>query len=659
MNLQPFYELKERLVLAAAAGTQLMQDDFRLREAAKKMEVFAKASPVFAKISQLTGQLLDGEQEKRGEVLLDLLGLLDAFLLTQGSSQTDGELKNVTDMMEVEEKDVSVIYQDIPYSKLQPIRWALTSTGSGRQSALQEAYEQTPELFSDFRIRPLLVKAVGDSYAELADEVCKWIVQIGESMLPLLKKGFCPDGKKEMVRRVRIIGEIAGAKENDFYRNNLEKSKKDVREALIRALHYSQENCSLLFDLLKTEKGALKKTVLWSLGFMEGEEAVEFWKSRADSKPADIVEMLKFSNTSYASELLAKVVEEKIEEWKQVDWRKLEAEARQEDEKKENKSKTGTTKLMAVRDKRKAKEADVRNAIDACRGKTGKAIRDMLINQSKDKTIERFRPDFVSLMTETIFEVSEENHEYYELADALFKEWGKTYAQPALAAALLSQPEAEVYERFEPLMEEMGSNIFRVLQRISYQPQKGYFIELKPIFTDQSEEFYTQKIRWLNNELDLRWYPLIMKNEKLCPDDNPERGAYYYYYYIFKGCNAVLYRLMRTDKPELCRQYGEYFYSYAKTNGPTPMIVQVLVDCGWKDFDNFLVWASLKDKETSWSYRLRSLIDVLPVTNEQVLKELQIIHDSWTAQKKAVNGISVLERWIKQIQDGADCNALR
>ena len=155
MNLQPFYELKERLVLAAAAGTQLMQDDFRLREAAKKMEVFAKASPVFAKISQLTGQLLDGEQEKRGEVLLDLLGLLDAFLLTQGSSQTDGELKNVTDMMEVEEKDVSVIYQDIPYSKLQPIRWALTSTGSGRQSALQEAYEQTPELFSDFRIRPL------------------------------------------------------------------------------------------------------------------------------------------------------------------------------------------------------------------------------------------------------------------------------------------------------------------------------------------------------------------------------------------------------------------------------------------------------------------------------------------------------------------------
>lgn len=668
MNLQPFYELKERLVLSAAAGTQLMQDDFRLRETEKKMEVFAKASPVFAKISQLTGQLLNGEQEKRGEVLLDLLGLLDAFLLTQGSSQMDGELNDLTEVMEVEEKDVSAFYQDIPYSRLQPIRWALTSTGSGRQNTLREAYEQTPELFSDFRIRPLLVNAIGDSYAELADEVSGWIVQIGESMLPLLKKGFCPDGKKEMVRRVKIIGQIAGEKENDFYRSNLEKSKKDVREALIWALHYSQENCPLLFDLFKAEKGTLKKTVLWSLGFMEGEEAVEFWKSRAASNPQDIVEMLKYSNTSYASEMLVQVIEKKAEEWKQVDWKKLEAKAREVDEltKKDltaKKSKTGTTKLMAVRDRRKAKEADLRNAIDACRGKTGKAIRDMLAAQSKEKCMERFRPSFVALMTETIFEVSEENHEYYELADTLFNEWGKTYAQPALAAALLSKPGAEVYDRFAPLMDEMGANIFRVLQRIHYEPKNGYFVKLPPSFIDQNDEFYEQnytpKIRQLKEDLDPRWYSLIIEKESLCPDDNPERASYYYYYTL-KGCSAVLYRLMRTDKPELCQQYSEYFYAYAKDNGPIPIVVQILIDCGWKDFDNFLVWTALNhDKETSWSYQLRNLIDVLPITNEQILKELKIIHHTWTEQKKAINGINMLERWIKQIEEGKDTNTLK
>lgn len=65
MNLQPFYDLRERLLVSAAAGTQFVQEDFRLREAVKKMEVFAKASPVFARMSQMLAQLLDGEKEKR------------------------------------------------------------------------------------------------------------------------------------------------------------------------------------------------------------------------------------------------------------------------------------------------------------------------------------------------------------------------------------------------------------------------------------------------------------------------------------------------------------------------------------------------------------------------------------------------------------------
>ncbi len=95
MNLQPFYELRERLVFAAAAGTQLIPEDFRLREAGKKMEAYAKASPVFAKISQLASRLSDGGEEGRSETLLELLGLLDAFLITQAESQVEGEVKDI------------------------------------------------------------------------------------------------------------------------------------------------------------------------------------------------------------------------------------------------------------------------------------------------------------------------------------------------------------------------------------------------------------------------------------------------------------------------------------------------------------------------------------------------------------------------------------
>ena len=118
MNLQPFYDLRERLLVSAAAGTQFVQEDFRLREAVKKMEVFAKASPVFARMSQMLAQLLDGEKEKKTETLLDVLGLLDAFLTTQGVSQMEGNL-----LPAVEEGrarlplgDEQSSYQEIPYS---------------------------------------------------------------------------------------------------------------------------------------------------------------------------------------------------------------------------------------------------------------------------------------------------------------------------------------------------------------------------------------------------------------------------------------------------------------------------------------------------------------------------------------------------------------
>ena len=123
MNLQPFYDLRERLLVSAAAGTQFVQEDFRLREAVKKMEVFAKASPVFARMSQMLAQLLDGEKEKKTETLLDVLGLLDAFLTTQGVSQMEGNL-----LPAVEEGraglplgDEQSSYQELPYSSLKPI----------------------------------------------------------------------------------------------------------------------------------------------------------------------------------------------------------------------------------------------------------------------------------------------------------------------------------------------------------------------------------------------------------------------------------------------------------------------------------------------------------------------------------------------------------
>ena len=50
MNLNPLYELKERLESSVIAGVSLLSEDFRLARAVEQMEPLAKASPIFQKI---------------------------------------------------------------------------------------------------------------------------------------------------------------------------------------------------------------------------------------------------------------------------------------------------------------------------------------------------------------------------------------------------------------------------------------------------------------------------------------------------------------------------------------------------------------------------------------------------------------------------------
>ena len=51
MNLQPLFDLKDRLEHAAVAGTGLLDEDFRLKRAGESLTPLAAASPVFGKIT--------------------------------------------------------------------------------------------------------------------------------------------------------------------------------------------------------------------------------------------------------------------------------------------------------------------------------------------------------------------------------------------------------------------------------------------------------------------------------------------------------------------------------------------------------------------------------------------------------------------------------
>ncbi len=124
MNVQPFYQLKERLEYAAIAGTRLLAEDFRLRKALEAMEPLSRANPVFAKIHTNVQALLSAPEDGQPGLLLDVLGLVHAVAYAQGRTGLAGTL--------VPQAVGIGRYLPIPFGVLNPLLEDLRSTGGGR-----------------------------------------------------------------------------------------------------------------------------------------------------------------------------------------------------------------------------------------------------------------------------------------------------------------------------------------------------------------------------------------------------------------------------------------------------------------------------------------------------------------------------------------------
>ncbi|MDE6030891.1 MAG: hypothetical protein K2G32_04650, partial [Oscillospiraceae bacterium] len=299
MDITPVYELKARLRAAAIAGTNLISEDFRLKKAAESFAPLAKASPVFAKINEMTAKLLsDGSPEN----LLDTITLVDAVITTLGTVDVQGEIEDIP----AAGNGTAIV--SAPYSQLSAILGALTESGGGQYNTFLQAKEDHPELLNDYRVKPALVKGLGASYSELADEVAKTIGEMGEEMLPLLKSGFDPKGGKEMSRRIYVIEKIAGARENDFYFEQIENAEKDVRKMLVYALRYDENNIDRLIGLTKTEKGRAKDAAYTALAKFTSEKAAEPFRELAKKKPEKALEYLRDVSGEWQSELAAETI---------------------------------------------------------------------------------------------------------------------------------------------------------------------------------------------------------------------------------------------------------------------------------------------------------------------------------------------------------------
>ena len=211
MNFEPLYELKNRLENVAIVGINLAKDDFRLKRAVEQVKEYSTAAKVFKQIYDMGNSLISTDDEDKCDLFLDLLALLDAVLCTQATTYSGDKPQKINTI--AKNKD---FYKELHYSELSPLVYALTETGSGRYEIIEDTIENNSKLLNDFRVKNYMIHALSDKYSEISYMIAEELKKQTKEIVPLLKDGFDPQGKREMIYRLDIISSLCKEEENDF-----------------------------------------------------------------------------------------------------------------------------------------------------------------------------------------------------------------------------------------------------------------------------------------------------------------------------------------------------------------------------------------------------------------------------------------------------------
>lgn len=632
MDLSVIYGLRDRLESAAVAGVSLITEDFRLKRAVEQMEPLAKASPVFKRIWQMGCEMLSGDCQDRGGVLLDTLGLVDAVLCTQGGFLEEGSWKPLETG-----RGAGIVNGQIPYSRMAPVLDAFLGTGGGRYGVIRDARQEDPQLFLDYRIKGLMVRALGDSYGELADMVMEWLKEEGPKIVPLLKQDFDPEGKQEMARRIQVIEAVRGGEENGFYVEVLKTAGKPVREAAIRALRHDQGNEKLLLDLVKSEKGNAREAACFSLASMEGEEAAGYFQKQMGKNPGKWGAYLVNSPVMWASDLMADHISRWLDTYDAsgIPWKDL----KKEDQ----------TALLELLSRAEGKSSP---RMCACYERLYGAVPWKAAEMLKNSLIRLADPGSSGLR---------------QVAEDMYRAHGDPFLGCVFWTALMDDRPERLFERFGGYLKAEGAaevtegtagkkadptEILQIFSCIKYEERLGKYVVYRSAANGYTG--YTDPAKTLENGLDLRWYELLLGNKNRFNIQWKKSG--YYYGGHANGYDAMLEGLFRPDIEAVKEAYGQYFYQSARHRGTEAADIRMLKLCGWRDYKGLLACVGKKDK-SQIIYKARRVLEQLPMSNEELAAELEELVRQ--LGQKAVNGVGLLERWADELRCGTSADELK
>lgn len=619
MNLQPLYDVQERLEHAAVAGTSLLGEDFRLKRAMEGLAPLTAASPVFGKISAALEGLLSASPEGRGGMLLDTLALVDAVVYTQGKTGCPGSLEPLAPGVGV--------CRNLSYGQLHPLLEALTGTGGGRAAIIEETWKEHPEYFSDYRVLPALVKGLGDSYADLADQNQQRLVQLGSVSISLLKEGFDPSGGKEMARRIAVLDAVAGAAENEFYCAQLPEAKKEVHAALIYALRHDTRNLPFLLELLQTERKGEARSRIWRiLAQMEGPEVEHALLSLAEKDWGQAVEVLSYSNSPLACRLTVQLFEAELEPYEAEPNRPIpeETQLRLEALTTALDRKAGPEVCQLYR--RAAAVAPSLTHLTTKNGKREVMRFSHALATQKGITFQQLMPLVLSYTL-----MGSPDTELCHLALELYEQYGGDYLTPALIAQLWRLDNKESYQWAEQQVVKSGllgqsirSEAMQALQialgRLNWNPQKESYLYSRPRNT------LDKQVAWIYTlvpTLDAQWFTLMMQ---------------------FKGgMDEILIRLLhyREPIPELSDQVCTYLYHMAMGRSEFNRVLEIITILKaqrWDNWENFAIKWLQKSSQSFYYWEIFRLVDEMPIPPLKKVDQLLTIGGQIWDKKIKIRG---------------------
>ncbi|WP_405344153.1 hypothetical protein KST04_07180 [Fusobacterium vincentii] len=637
MNFEPLYELKNRLENVAVVGINLAKDDFRLQRAVEQVKEYSTVAKVFKQIYDMGNSLISTDDEDKCDIFLDLLALLDAVLCTQAttySREKPQEIKSIA-----KNKD---FYKELHYSELSPLIYAFTQEGGGRLNVIEDAIDNNSEIFDDFRLKSYMINGLSDKYSEIVDRITRELRKQRKEIIPLLKDGFDPQGKREMLARLDIISHIGKENENDFYKYCIENGSKEIKEFAIGALKYSQDNIDYILDLTKTEKGKLKNKAFEVLSYMNDSRAEKEWDKFFKKKPLENIEYLRGTDQQWATDYLNNFIGVYIEELK--------------------------NRSLKTAEERRIVENEVTR------------ICSVILNKRTDKILSLFKDLYPYNKYEikkilSFYIVTDLNKELTDLIKELARKYEGEFLEQEFLISLIKDKPETVYKNFSKYagvggLEEEIKKLFNSLfkdNKISKNKEEAkaqeefrtlFNIIFHIYYNEESKEYILQ---WSNmitynsiqiklSGFDKRWYNVIFELD----DDYYEKWNYYSSY------NTSIKRLYNPDIKGMKEKYGAFYYNIVLSRIPYSEDIEFLNKLGWTDYIDFLKGnIDIEKNPSALASRIRYINYILkdiPISETELKKQLEEIIEMDKKAKRV--SINLCKDWLEKLNNGAKVKEL-